>query len=105
VGLRGALVPVFALSVLLGAEPEREPPRWLALCASDKSGAGALALAFRALEAHARVPKSALSPAGADARGPIRELYRIEHELCAVISVPAVVAGIRAHMPQERSET
>ncbi len=60
-GVRGALVPVYALAGLLGYQDARAPSPWLALCGRPDS----VALAFEHLDGFVRVPSADLHPIGA----------------------------------------
>ena len=51
IGLRGAIVPVFALSVALGYPPPQRRPRWLVTAAARP-----LAFAFDGFEGHVEIP-------------------------------------------------
>jgi chemotaxis signal transduction protein len=61
-GVRGALVPVYALAGLLGYDVARSPGQWLALCGRQEP----VALAFEELEGFLRVPSAHLHPVGVE---------------------------------------
>jgi chemotaxis signal transduction protein len=88
VGLRGALFPVYDLARVLGEPPPVEPPRWLALSLGNER----IALAFRELEGHLRLPRAALESAG---RGHVAFVIREEAGLRSVVDVPGVVQALR----------
>lgn len=92
-GWRGAVLPVYALSRLMGLPDGAEPLRWMLLCGEER-----LALAFTAFEAHVRVPPEALQPAAGGAAGPsVRELVHLEGRVRPVVSVPDLLIAI--HRP------
>lgn len=92
-GLRGTIVPVFALSLLLGYSPATDPPAWMVLCGS----ADPIALAFPELEGYARIPRSSihLDDRHHPRRQHVKEVARLDAEFRAVISIPLIVAAIR----------
>jgi len=92
-GWRGAVLPVYALSRLLGLPDGAEPPRWMLLCGEER-----LALAFTAFEAHVRVAPEALEPAVSGAARPaLRELVHLDGRVRPVVSIPDLLMAI--HRP------
>ena len=92
-GWRGAVLPVYALSRLLGLPDGAEPPRWMLLCGEER-----IALAFTAFEAHLRVAPEALEPAASGAARPaVRELVHLDGRIRPVVSVPELLMAI--HRP------
>jgi purine-binding chemotaxis protein CheW len=59
VGIRGAVVPVYALGELLGHSPSAQSTRWLVL-----ARASAVAFAFDEFDGHVSVPRAHIVPAG-----------------------------------------
>ena len=92
-GWRGAVLPVYALSRLMGLPDGAEPPRWMLLCGEER-----LALAFTAFEAHLRVAPEALEPAARGAARPaVRELVHLDGRVRSVVSIPDLLMAI--HRP------
>jgi len=92
-GWRGAVLPVYALSRLMGLPDGAEAPRWMLLCGEER-----IALAFTVFEAHVRVPPEALQPAAGGAAGPaVRELVHLEGQVRPVVSIPDLLTAI--HRP------
>jgi len=89
VGVRGNAVPVYDLARLVDEPPSVEPPRWLALSPGNEP----IALAFRALEGHLRLPRAAFETAG---RGNVAFVVRVELGVRPVVDVPSVVRAVRA---------
>lgn len=95
VGVRGNVIPVYDLARLLGEAPSVEPPRWLV----SSGGADPVALAFRELEGHMRLPRTALESGG---RGHVTHVIREEFGLRPVVSVPSVARAVK-ELRAERS--
>jgi chemotaxis signal transduction protein len=92
-GWRGAVLPVYALSRLMGLPDGTEPPRWMLLCGEER-----LALAFTAFEAHVQVAPEALQPAARGAARPaVRELVHLDGQVRSVVSIPDLLMAI--HRP------
>ena len=89
IGVRGSVIPVYDLARLVGEAPSVEPPRWFALSA----GEAPVALAFRELEGHLRLPRAALESAGS---GHVACVIREEFGLRPVVDVPSVARAARA---------
>jgi chemotaxis signal transduction protein len=92
-GIRGGIVPVFALGLLLGYGQVADAPAWMVLCRSDEP----IALAFPEFEGYARLPKSSihLDDNLHPGRQHVKEVARMDTEFRAVISIPLIVATIR----------
>jgi purine-binding chemotaxis protein CheW len=91
-GLRGAVLPVFALARLLGV-PDAEPPRWFALA---RAGEGErVALALGVFEGHVLAPAGALhgAPPGSAGRH-VAGLARLDGGARTVLAVPSLVQAI-----------
>lgn len=88
-GVRGTLLPVYALARLLGIDDAGEAPRWLLLA----GGAARVGLAFGALEMHRRVPVAAVETASGGA-GALREVVQLDGGSLPVVSIPAVLREI-----------
>jgi chemotaxis signal transduction protein len=99
-GIRGAIVPVFALALLLGYGQAADAPSWMVLCRSDEP----IALAFPEFEGYARLPQSSihLDDNLHPARQHVKEVARMDTEFRAVISIPLIVATIRNRTSQTR---
>jgi purine-binding chemotaxis protein CheW len=90
-GIRGNLVPVYALAALLGHEA-REPPRWFAL----SSGSDRVALAFAELEGYLERPRSEVRAAaeGEARRAHVRERLHAPDGVRAIIELASLAAAI-----------
>jgi chemotaxis signal transduction protein len=88
-GVRGVLVPVFALAGLMGAEAPGERADWLVLCGHDEP----VAFAFQNLDGYVRVPLTALH-VGRDG-GPGQAIAMVEGEPRVLIDVPELLARAR----------
>ena len=91
-GIRGAIVPVFALSRLLGLRDGGEPG-WLLVCGIDAP----IALAFAEVEAHRRLPRRALHDVevATGDRGFIKQVAATDAGPVPVVAVSLVVAALR----------
>jgi chemotaxis signal transduction protein len=92
-GVRGTLVPVFALASLLG-HTVQEPARWLLICGTDEP----LAFAVAAIDGHFQLPESRLHTNAhhADGRPHISQVAETDAGVRPVINIPHLVAGIRS---------
>lgn len=99
-GIRGALVPVYRLSALLGYRGLDEPSRWLVLCRADDP----VALSFTELGGHLRASRSQLVATEGAAIGPhVGESVRIDETLRSVVRISTVLQEIRRKaQPKER---
>jgi purine-binding chemotaxis protein CheW len=84
-GVRGDIVPVFALAALLGVGGGDARPRWLVLAAGGKAG-----FAFDALDGHLRIPLASITPA-ASARGFVRANTVIGKLARPIVSVASLM--------------
>lgn len=101
VGLRGALVPLFRLSALLGSGEAAEASRWMLLMGRDEP----IGLGFQEPEGYHRLPRAALVPAG-DAAGAgafVREIATIESRSLAVLDVPRLLSELQRRILRQRS--
>jgi chemotaxis signal transduction protein len=96
-GVRGVLVPVFALAALVGADAPGERPHWLVLCGRDEP----VGLAFQDLDRCVRVPLTAIhrggagsSLAGADG-ATAHTIALVEGEPLVLLDVPEILADLR----------
>jgi purine-binding chemotaxis protein CheW len=99
-GIRGEVVPVFALSPLLGYGHDPAAP-WLVLCGDDAP----VALAFNGFDGYLRLTGAAI-PADEGLRATqsfVREVVRTDDGFRPVIEIPQLVAALRAHS-QARQE-
>ncbi len=89
-GFRGTIVPVYALSALLGYPPG-ETMRWVAVAA-----AAPVAVAFEEFAGHLRVAADAIAPhsVDAEARQHVRGYVRADGGVWGIVDLPAVVAAI-----------
>jgi purine-binding chemotaxis protein CheW len=92
-GIRGGVVPVFGLASILGYGPAAGSPRWMVLCGAEEP----IALAFSDFEGYLQLPQSSLQ---ADenlraTRPYIDQIASTTAGVCAVISIPLIVAAIR----------
>jgi chemotaxis signal transduction protein len=101
-GIRGGIVPVFALGLLLGYGQTADAPSWMVLCGPDEP----IALAFAEFEGYARLPQSQihLDENLRPARQHVREVAQMDAERRPVISIPLVVATIRNRIGQTRQK-
>lgn len=96
-GLRGAVVPVYALSRLLGLDDDGEPPRWFVLGAAGPA-ADRVALAFSTFEGHLVVPAAALDRASAgDAGRHVAAVARLASGARPVLGVASLLQAVTAH--------
>ena len=91
-GFRGAIVPVYALSILLGHSPAPSP-RWLVVAA-----AAPVALAFDRFDGHLRPAADAVLPrqSAEQARGYASEFVRTGSVVRAVLHLPFVIDALGA---------
>jgi chemotaxis signal transduction protein len=91
-GIRGALVPIYSLSSLLGYDARATPTRWLALCGR----AEALGLAFDHLEGFLRIAQEDLYQAShVDASRPhLAEVVRIGTTTRRVVSTRSIMLAL-----------
>lgn len=97
-GVRGAIVPVFALAALLDHGEAAPATQWLVLSGAAREP---LALAFDELDGHLRVPGAAIVSASAPERPLVREVVRGDGPVRAVIDVPLAVARLRRPHEEE----
>jgi chemotaxis signal transduction protein len=106
VGLRGAVLPVWSLSALLGHGGDRAAPRWL-LLAGGRGGTPALALAFEHFDGHLRVRRDQLvdraDEAGA-ALTHVRQSLRLPGGARGVLALDVVEREIRKRLGLEGTE-
>lgn len=106
-GVRGRLVPVYSLASLLGLS-DRGDERWLVLCGGEIadgkpasttsiSASDPIALAFGALQGHARVARTEIFAVNEDARPVIHatELVRLDGVTRPLVSIASVTKAIR----------
>lgn len=93
-GVRGALVPVYDLSVLMGYAPA-EHLRWLLLAREAP-----IAFAFDAFDGQLRLDSAALAPHQDQTREYVREVAHLDVPR-PIIHVPSVIAALRRRMPKE----
>ncbi len=91
-GVRGAVVPVYALSGLLGYGDSGGSTPWLAQCGRQEP----VALAFEQLEGFFRVPRADLHAAGGEARHHVAESVRVGNVTRRVIDTRSILAAIQA---------
>lgn len=94
-GVRGSLVPVFALASLLG-QAVQEPPRWLLMCEVDEP----LAFAVPAIDGYLQLPESRLHTHAhpADERPHVSQVAETDAGIRPVINIAHIVTGIRARV-------
>lgn len=91
-GLRGRVVPVFALGPWLGHPAE--PPRWLALTGGDEP----VAYAFAELEGFREAPAEAFMPAAPGPAGyPVTTLWR-DHPVRGVIDLSRIRETLKENL-------
>lgn len=92
-GFRGAIMPVYSLSALLGQAAARQTSRWLVIAASAP-----VALAFDLFESHLRVPTDAVLPR--QAHGQMRSyapnFVRSSDVVRPVLDLASVIAALEA---------
>jgi chemotaxis signal transduction protein len=91
-GFRGAILPVYSLSTLLG-HPQTQAPRWLVVSANTP-----IALAFDLFEGHLRVAADAVLPrqSDADMARHAREFFRSADVVRPVLHLASIIEGLRA---------
>lgn len=101
-GVRGEIVPVFALSSILGSPPEAHDPRWMVL--SD--GPRRIGLAFSQLDGYLRLPRASFHPESSlDPTHPfVREVAATEEGARPVVDVPAIVEMLGRRTRQQSHE-
>jgi chemotaxis signal transduction protein len=89
-GFRGAIVPVYSLSAVLG-HSGTQPTRWLVIAA-----AAAVALAFDSFEGHMRVPAHAILPQqpNAQMRSLAPDFVRITDAVRPILHLAAIVGAL-----------
>ena len=102
-GIRGGIVPVFGLSSILGYDPDPGAPRWMIICGSEDP----IALAFSDFEGYLRLPASALHAdenfrATREHAKYVSQIASTPDGVCAVISIPLIMATIRNRISQHR---
>lgn len=102
-GIRGGIVPVFGLSSILGYGPDPGPPRWMIICGAEEP----IALAFSDFEGYLRLPASALHAdenfrATREHAKYVSQIASTPDGVCAVISIPFIMATIRNRISQHR---
>jgi chemotaxis signal transduction protein len=97
-GIRGAIVPVFRLASLLGYGSASETSHWLILCDADEP----IALAVAEFEGYLRLPKACLhrDDRQTSADDHVQQIARTSSGARAVLSIPHIVATIRARVAQ-----
>jgi purine-binding chemotaxis protein CheW len=95
-GLRGALLPVYALARLLGRPSEEA--RWMLLAGTgDASGAERVAFACEAFEGHVTVAAAELhAPSGEGVRAHVSAVVRLGGAFRPVLHVPSLVRAVTA---------
>jgi chemotaxis signal transduction protein len=93
-GVRGAVIPVYSLSVLLGYPKAVESVRWLALCGAKEP----LALALGDFEGYARVPKTALHAPDRDVRRHVHRFAKSGDVIRAIVSIASIVSSIQGSL-------
>ena len=91
-GVRGALVPVYALAGLLGYEATRTPSPWLALCGRQEP----VARAFEQLDGFLRVPRADLHPvSGEQSRQHVAESVRFGGVTRRIIDMRSIRSALQ----------
>lgn len=80
-GIRGAIVPVFALGPILGYGQASGEPRWMVLCGEGEGEI--LALAFSDFDGYVRLPRTSLQVASTEAGAR------------PIIGIPEIVSSLR----------
>jgi chemotaxis signal transduction protein len=90
-GLRGAILPVYALGAVLGYPPAESVPRWLVTAA-----AAPLAFAFTHFDRHIEVARDQIVPRGdADrAHGHLREAAMVGRDTLSIVDLPSVASQL-----------
>jgi purine-binding chemotaxis protein CheW len=91
VGLRGAILPVYALGVVLGYPPAERVPRWLVTAAAVP-----LAFAVDHVDRHIEIALNQIVPRGdADrARGHLREAAMVGRDTLSIVDLPSIAAQL-----------
>lgn len=90
-GLRGAILPVYALGAALGYPPGDATPRWLVTATSAP-----VAFAVARFERHAAIARDRIVPRGdADgARAFLREAAMVDRDTLPVVDLPSLAAQL-----------
>ncbi|HEY4174152.1 MAG TPA: chemotaxis protein CheW [Rhodopila sp.] len=91
-GFRGAVQPVYGLTILLGRQAEAEP-RWLVIAA-----AAPVALAFDGFDGHVRVASETVRPreAGAKDQPYVRDFVPVQQFVRPILHLPSIADAIGA---------
>lgn len=92
-GIRGDVVPVFALGALLG-QSGLEKPRWLVLAAGGRAG-----FAFDALDGHLRIPLASITP-HASPQGFVRANAVIGKDARPIVSIASLMDHLETRAGQ-----
>lgn len=89
-GIRGNVVPVFALGRLLGEPPATSIPRWLLVAAHSAVG-----FAFDAFDGYLKAPASAVAAAeGESFKFSAREILRVGTEARTIVGIQRLIEAI-----------
>jgi chemotaxis signal transduction protein len=94
-GIRGSLVPIYALDALLGYGAAADVPRWIVLGA----GHHAVGLAFAQLEGYFEVERADETSAPEGARhGHVDEVVRVDGVSRGIVRVTSAIAALEARI-------
>ena len=101
-GFRGAIVAVYDLRVLLGAEAT-EPSRWLVLASPDSI----VGFAFDRFEGHLRVSRTAIAThaGGEGTRFDVQETIQLANVVRPIVRVPALLEAIIVTKESQEKES
>jgi purine-binding chemotaxis protein CheW len=101
-GIRGGIVPVFGLASILGYRSDFDAPGWMVLTGDDEP----IALAFSDFDRYLRLSASAIhaDETHAAVHQSVREVASTDAGVCAVISIPLIVATIRDRTGHDRPQ-
>jgi purine-binding chemotaxis protein CheW len=101
-GFRGAIVAVYDLRVLLGAEAT-EPCRWLVLASPDST----VGFAFERFEGHLRVSRDAIAThaGGERTRLEVQETIQLANVVRPIVRVPALLEAINVTKEPHEKES
>lgn len=97
-GFRGAILPVYDLSVLIGST-SAGTSQWLVMAANDP-----VAFAFDGFDGHLRLSRDAIAPHESrtePSRSYVREVVRAPGHVRPILHMASVLETVKAQLPQD----